>query len=164
MRLSEAAALFALMALAAAAVSADRKDRRPGFANDLGPETIDVSPYPVDMQKKYALFQAKCGVCHTPARAVNSEFISEKDWSRYIKRMAMRPPCCNFCPVISHEDSKAIWQFLAYDSAVRKTGPRAASWAAYRAVLLQEYKSKYPKQYAERYEKKNENNDESEKE
>ncbi len=123
----------------------------PEYANDLGPDTIDVSSYPEEIQKKYALFLAKCSVCHSPARAINSELTDSKEWARYIKIMQLRPPCCNFCPVLSHAEAKAIWEFLVYDSRIRKTGPHAAEWAQHRAQLLQDYKTRYPKQFLERY-------------
>jgi len=127
-------------------------DRIPEYANDLGPATIDVSKYPADKQQGYELMQAKCMRCHTVARVVNSEFITDKEWGRYIKRMAQRPPCCNQCPVITHKDAKAIWEFLVYDSRIRKTGSNAANWKQLHQALLQEFKSKYPKQYEQRYE------------
>ncbi len=126
-------------------------ERVPEYANDLGPETIDVSSYPPEMQESYKLLQAKCVRCHGAARAINSELTDAKDWARYIKRMQMRPPCCNVCPVISLSDAKAIWRFLSYDSQVRKTGPNALSWEKHRLSLLQAYREKFPEKYQERY-------------
>lgn len=127
----------------------------PDYANDLGPSTIDVSQYPSHLQQGYKLMQTKCIRCHTVARAVNSEIVNAKDWTRYMNRMRLRPPCCNQCPVITRDDAKAIYQFLVYDSQTRKTGPQAAAWAAFRQTLLKEYQQKYPKQYAQRYLKAN---------
>ncbi len=121
--------------------------KTPEYASDLGPETIPIAAYPTDMQAGYAKFQTKCGVCHSAARAVNSEFVEAKQWSRYILRMQMRPPCCNRCSYISHDDAKSIYQFLVYDSQIRKTGPQAQTWAQHRAALLAEFKAKYPKKY-----------------
>ena len=126
-------------------------EKIPDYANDLGPSTIDVSKYPADLQQGYKLMEAKCIRCHTAARVVNSEIVSAKDWTRYMNRMRLRPPCCNQCPVISRNDAKAIYQFLVFDSQTRKTGPQAASWDAFRKQLLEEYQQKYPKQYAQRY-------------
>lgn len=126
---------------------------RPEFANDLGPTAIPVNGYLPDMQQNYRLFQAKCGICHTSARAINSEFVTSQEWSRYIKKMQMRPPCCNKCPNISPTEARTIWKFLTYDSEVRKTGANIKSWARHRMALLQEFKAKYPEQYKAQYEK-----------
>lgn len=138
----------------------------PAFAGDLGPSEIDVSGYPDRMQRIYRQnFQKNCAVCHSPARALNSEFLelndselaklkrahpdllaapavirADKDiWKRYIKRMKMRPPCCGVCPVMTHEESKEIWEFLVYDSKARKTGKRADEWQKHRRALLQRF-------------------------
>jgi hypothetical protein len=129
----------------------------PEYANDLGPDTIDVSHYPADMKAAYGIFQAKCGVCHSEARAVNSELVTSEEWNHYIKRMWLRPPCCNLCPVISKSDAKAIWKFLTYDSQVRKTGASAAAWQKQRQVLLAQFKAQYPEKYQEHYEPKERN-------
>ena len=123
----------------------------PEYASDLGPETIDVSSYPADMQAGYKKFEAKCAFCHSAARTVNSEFVTAEEWNHYIKRMWQRPPCCNLCPVISKADAKAIWKFLTYDSQIRKTGPKAEAWQKHRQALLAEFKAKYPKKYQEIY-------------
>ena len=131
--------------------------KTPEYAGDLGPASIDVSAYPPEMQAAYGKFQAKCGVCHSAARAVNSELITADQWNRYIKRMWLRPPCCNFCPVISKDDAKTIWKFLTYDSTLRKTGSRAAAWEQYRQSLLAEFKKNYPKKDHDRYELTQEN-------
>ena len=84
-------------------------------AYDKGPAKIDVSKYPKDMQDSYKVFNAKCGKCHTPARAINCEFALEDEWERYVKRM-MRKPGSG----ISADDGKAIYEFLAFDSKTRK--------------------------------------------
>ena len=45
------------------------------YANDFGPEKIDVSSYLKEMQTTYrTLLVPKCGRCHTPARPLNSQF------------------------------------------------------------------------------------------
>ena len=84
-------------------------------AYDKGPSAIDVSKYPPEMQGKYKVFLARCSKCHTPARAINSDFALEDEWERYIKRM-MRKPGSG----ISSGDARQILEFLAYDSKVRK--------------------------------------------
>jgi hypothetical protein len=82
---------------------------------DKGPTKIDVSKYPPEMQKTYKLFTAKCSHCHTIARPINSEFVLEDEWERYIKRM-MR----NAGTFIAPEEGKQIYAFLVYDAKTRK--------------------------------------------
>ncbi|MCR4375441.1 MAG: photosystem P840 reaction-center cytochrome c-551, partial [Acidobacteria bacterium] len=84
-------------------------------AYDKGPAKIDVSKYPADMQAGYKLFATRCSKCHTIARAINSEFVLEDEWERYVKRM-MRKPGSG----ISANDGKIIYDFLAFDSKIRK--------------------------------------------
>ena len=84
-------------------------------AYDKGPATIDVSKYPSDMQARYKVFTARCSKCHTIARAINCEFALDEEWERYVKRM-MRKPGSELSPA----DGKQIFEFLAYDSKIRK--------------------------------------------
>ena len=83
---------------------------------DKGPSKIDVSKYPPDMQKKYALFTKKCAQCHTIARPINCDFALEEEWDRYIHRMMRKAGSS----AISPDDGKAIFEFLVYDSKTRK--------------------------------------------
>jgi hypothetical protein len=85
------------------------------LAYDKGPAKIDVSKYPKDMQDRYKVFATKCGKCHTLARPINSDYVLEDEWERYVKRM-MR----NAGTFISADDGKVIYEFLAYDSKIRK--------------------------------------------
>ena len=84
-------------------------------ALDAGPQTIDVSSYPQEMQQKYEIFAERCSKCHTLARPINSDYALEEEWSRYVKRM-MRKPGSGIAP----KDAKQIFEFLAYDSSIRK--------------------------------------------
>jgi cytochrome c5 len=83
---------------------------------DAGPKTIDVSKYPADQQKAYKLFSKKCASCHTIARGVNTEMVLPAEWERYVKRMMVKPNSG-----ISSEEGKALYRFLVYDAAARKT-------------------------------------------
>ncbi len=85
------------------------------LAYDKGPAKIDVSKYPVDIQSSYKVFASKCTKCHTLARPINCEFALDDEWERYIKRM-MRKPGSG----VTAENGKAIFEFLAYDSKIRK--------------------------------------------
>jgi hypothetical protein len=88
---------------------------------DLGPAKVDVSAYPQEQQKNYALFLNRCSRCHTPARAINSKITTREDWQHFVSlmhgRLLSREMSENWKP----EDGHAIIDFLAYDSQVRKT-------------------------------------------
>ena len=82
---------------------------------DKGPTAIDVSAYPPGIREIYPLFRQKCSVCHTIARPINCTFALPDEWSRYIKRMMHKPGSG-----ISNAEGKQIYEFLVYDSSVRK--------------------------------------------
>ncbi len=82
---------------------------------DKGPTKIDVSAYPAGLQKNYEVFRERCVLCHTLARPISSDFALPGEWSRYVKRMMHKPGA-----KISDANAKKIYQFLAYDSMVRK--------------------------------------------
>jgi hypothetical protein len=82
---------------------------------EKGPATIDVSKYPQGIQENYEMFSTKCSQCHKLSRPINSDYALPEEWSRYIKRMMHKPGSG-----ISAGDGKKIFDFLAYDSSVRK--------------------------------------------
>ena len=82
---------------------------------EKGPATIDVSKYPDGIKENYDLFSQKCTQCHKLSRPINSDYVLPDDWSRYVKRM-MRKPGSG----IDSSDGKKIYEFLTYDSSVRK--------------------------------------------
>ena len=81
---------------------------------DKGPDTVNVSAYPPEMQKNYKTFASKCAKCHTLARPINT-MMTREEWSRYVKRMMHKPNSG-----ISDSQGKDIFEFLAYDQATRK--------------------------------------------
>lgn len=83
---------------------------------DKGPAKIDISKYPADMQKKYKVFEKKCGNCHTLARPINCDFALDDEWERYIKRMMRKAGPS----LMNADDGKQIFEFLVYDSKTRK--------------------------------------------
>ena len=120
MKRTVAVALLATIALAGAArvVRAQQKDEPVDpriLAYDKGPAKIDVSKYPKDMQDKYKVFAKKCSNCHTLARPINSDYVLEEDWERYVKRMMRKSGT-----LISADEGKQIFEFLSYDSKTRK--------------------------------------------
>jgi len=88
---------------------------------DLGPATVDVSSYPPAQQKSYALFLERCSRCHTPARAINSPITSREDWQHFVSLMHGRLLSRSMGEPWKTEEGRAIIDFLAYDSQVRKT-------------------------------------------
>ncbi len=82
---------------------------------DNGPSTVDVSGYPQGIQRNYKVFSEKCSQCHKLSRPINSDFVLPDEWSRYVKRMMYKPGSN-----ISRSDAKDIYDFLVYDSSVRK--------------------------------------------
>lgn len=82
---------------------------------DKGPSSIDVSGYPALAKADYNVFKSTCSLYHTLARPINCDFVLPDEWSRYVKRMMFKPSS-NITP----EKAKKIYQFLVYDSTVRK--------------------------------------------
>lgn len=94
-------------------LDAETKARIERF--EKGPATIDVSKYPDGIKDNYEIFQQKCSQCHKLSRPINSDYSTPDEWSRYIKRMMHKPGSG-----ISNADGKKIYEFLVYDSSVRK--------------------------------------------
>ena len=80
-----------------------------------GPASIDVSKYPQGIKDNYEVFSQKCTQCHKLSRPVNCDYAMPDEWSRYVKRM-MRKPGSG----ISSSEAKQIFEFLVYDSSIRK--------------------------------------------
>ena len=83
------------------------------FDADLGRAWIDVSAYPPEQQKAYALFAQKCSKCHTLARPVNTG-LAAGDWSAYVNRMSRKAGSG-----ISPKDGETILAFLLFDAERR---------------------------------------------
>jgi hypothetical protein len=81
---------------------------------DKGPDKIDVSGYPPEMQKSYRVFADKCSKCHTIARPINTTMARE-EWERYVKRMMHKPNSG-----INDKQGKEIFEFITYDETNRK--------------------------------------------
>jgi hypothetical protein len=116
------ACLLAATALALVWAGAARADDQLDAATkarieafEKGPATIDISKYPAALKDNYDLFSQKCTQCHKLSRPINSDYCLPSEWSRYVKRM-MRKPGSG----ISSSEAKEIYEFLAYDSSVRK--------------------------------------------
>lgn len=82
---------------------------------EKGPATVDISKYPDAIKENYEVFSQKCSQCHRLSRPINSDYALPDEWSRYIKRMMHKPGSG-----ISSGEGKKIYDFLVYDSSVRK--------------------------------------------
>ncbi len=82
---------------------------------EKGPARIDVSKYPDGIKDNYEVFSTKCAQCHKLSRPINSDYALPEEWSRYIKRMMNKPGSG-----ISRTEGKKIYEFLVYDSSIRK--------------------------------------------
>ncbi len=102
-----------LAAAGAAAILAQSGDKI-ALPQDKGPDKIDVSGYPAEMQAAYKLFASKCSKCHTIARPINT-MMTRSEWERYVKRMMHKPNSG-----ISDKQGKEIFDFLVYDQVNRK--------------------------------------------
>jgi hypothetical protein len=114
--LGAAALVFSWVGLTATADGASDAGQQARLDRfDRGPATIDVSQYPDKLQDYYQVFSQKCSRCHRLSRPINSDYVLPDEWSRYIKRMMYKPGSN-----ISRSDAKKIYDFLVYDSSVRK--------------------------------------------
>jgi hypothetical protein len=82
---------------------------------EKGPATINVSRYPSVIQADYEVFTQKCSQCHKLSRPINSDYALPSEWSRYVHRMMSKPGSG-----IDGSNGKKIYEFLVYDSSVRK--------------------------------------------
>lgn len=107
-------AAFALIAGALALMAWAQEQSTLALPQDKGPDKLNVSAYPPEIQQGYKLFSEKCSKCHTLARPLNTS-MAKDDWSRYVKRMMHKPNSG-----INDKQGKEIFDFLAYDQANRK--------------------------------------------
>lgn len=103
----------ALVARAADELDAETKARVERF--EKGPATVDVSKYPDGIKENYQVFSEKCTQCHKLSRPVNCDYVLPSEWERYVKRMMHKPGSG-----INATEGKKIFDFLVYDSSVRK--------------------------------------------
>lgn len=108
-------ALIGLGAARAADTPLDPETQTRVDRFEKGPATVDVSKYPEAIRDNYQVFSERCAQCHKLNRPINSDYALPAEWERYIKRMMHKPGSG-----ISRADGKKIFDFLAYDSSVRK--------------------------------------------
>jgi hypothetical protein len=80
------------------------------------PVVIDVSGYPLQMQKIYnGVYSQKCSQCHSLALSLNSRYALPEEWMKCVKEMVKNPES-NIDPI----SAEKIYTFLVYDSGIRK--------------------------------------------
>ena len=126
-------------------LDAETKARVERF--EKGPATIDVSKYPQGVQENYEVFSTKCTQCHKLSRPINSDYALPDEWSRYIKRMMHKPGSG-----IGNAEGKKIYEFLVYDSSIRKKamvdeklGKATAEEKSASEAKIKEVRDKYDK-------------------
>lgn len=109
---------------AASAQSMDPAAQARIAALEHGPSTINVAAYPQGIQDNYEVFTQKCTQCHKLSVPINSAYVTPDEWSSYVKKM-MHKIGAN----IGGDEGKKIYEFLAYDSSVRKKAALEAKLA-----------------------------------
>ena len=110
-----------------------------------GSATIDVSKYPAGIQANYKVFSQKCSQCHSLSRPINSDYVLPDEWSHCIGRMKRR----SGSDIGSSEEGK-LYDFLVYDSSVRKRDKLAAKLQALTPDAQKEVENKI-KEVADKY-------------
>lgn len=110
------------------ALSWAQEDSYIAFPQDKGPDTLDVSAYPKEIQEGYKLFSKKCSRCHTLARPLNTS-MDNRWWASYMGNMVKRPRYG-----LTDKDAVSICAFLLHDQENRK----AKNPAAFHPALTEE--------------------------
>jgi hypothetical protein len=113
--LAAAAAMTAGVGLGRADDQLDPETKSRIERFEKGPATVDVSKYPDGIKEDYEVFSQKCSQCHKLSRPINSDYAMPEEWSRYVKRMMNKPGSG-----IGKSEGRKIYDFLVYDSSVRK--------------------------------------------
>lgn len=104
------------------------------YDSDLGPDSIDVSAYPMQQRYNYRVYASACSRCHGLARSVNSPLVGRTWWEFYVTSMRARGSLSG--RPISAEERKAVLDFLEYDGRERK---RSKEFEKTRAELKRRY-------------------------
>ena len=106
------------------------------FYSDLGPETVDVSAYPPEKKRDYAVYARACSRCHTLARSINAPYVSRAWWEFYVTSMRVRAKFHG--EPLTKQEVRAVLDFLEYDSNERKVA-RASEYEATKAELKRRF-------------------------
>ena len=108
------------------------------FYYDLGPATVDVSAYPAERKRDYAVYARACSRCHTLARSINAPYVGRAWWEFYVASMRARARF-HGRPLTKQEVRAAI-DFLEYDSNERKVA-RAAEFEMTKSELKRRFEA-----------------------
>lgn len=92
------------------------------YPSDLGYETVDVSGYPLRIRADYRVYERVCSRCHTLARSNFAPYVGRAWWRFYLIGMRARSTWKG--APLSREETRAILDFLDYDSQARKLDRR----------------------------------------
>ena len=106
------------------------------FYSDLGPDTVDVSAYPVARERDYKIYAQVCSRCHTLARSINAPYVNRAWWEFYV--MSMRARAKFHGEPLTKEEVRSVLDFLEYDSNERKVA-RASEFEATKAELKRRF-------------------------
>jgi len=110
-----------------------------------GSATIDVSKYPTGIQKNYKVFSRKCSQCHSLSRPIDSDYVLPIEWSHCIGRMKRQSGSG-----IGSSEAGKLYDFLVYDSSVRKRDKLEAKLLALTSDEQKEVENKI-KEVADKY-------------
>jgi hypothetical protein len=82
---------------------------------DKGPDKVDISSYPSNIQENYKVYERQCGKCHTLARSINTSMPAVY-WANYLGTAIKKPEYG-----ITLAEADQIYQFLALDQVLRKS-------------------------------------------
>jgi len=82
---------------------------------DKGPDKVDISAYPSNIQENYRVYERQCGKCHTLARSINTSMPAVY-WANYLGTAIKKPEYG-----ITLAEADQIYQFLALDQVLRKS-------------------------------------------
>lgn len=88
------------------------------FFSDMGPDTVDVSGYSAQQRYNYEIYARVCSRCHTLARSINMPVVGRGWWDFYL--LGMRVRSHRLGRPLSKSQTKAVLDFLEYDSNMRK--------------------------------------------
>jgi len=133
------ACLAGALAVAGAAAIAANPPQKTGslvLPQDKGPDKVDVADYPANIQQDYRVFDKQCGKCHTLARPVNTSMPATY-WANYMGGIMKKGGYG-----ITLDEADKIYEFLAYDQAVRKTNHPKGHYPAHTEDELEALKEK----------------------
>lgn len=87
----------------------------PQFNIGRATDKVDVSSYPIDIQKDYKIFANRCSECHGLTSSLKQS-LSPAGWTEEVNRMQSMASSH-----ISDSEATAILAFLNYDEAHRKS-------------------------------------------